>query len=681
MFNRRLINPKLPSIWHGGDYSPEQWPTEVWDEDVRLMQLTRFTVATMGMFAWARMEPEEGRFDFDWLDDVVDRLTKGSRCFILGTPSAAPPAWLSKKYPETLRTGADGVRRGHGNRVNFNWASPIYREKCQEIVRRMAARYGAHPNLVAWHFSNEYGGEDYSEQSKAAFRQWLRRKFANDLDALNHAYWSAFWSHTYGDWDEIDPPGQPYGESAVNGLTVDWMRFNTDQAVDFMLHEAEPLRTLSPGVPVTTNMMGTYPGLDYRRFARHLDFISWDSYPAPHASHSAAETWVATGFKHDLMRSLKPDAPWLLMEYTPSSANWYDHMTLKRPGMHRFESYHALAHGADGLQYFQWRQSRGCAEQFHGAVVSHSGAENTRVFNEILELGKELEGLTDLPGSLVKSDIAIVFDWENRWALDAACGPVRAEKGYEQTCIDHYKAFYNGGYAVDIVGMDDDLSRYRLVVAPMAYSLRPGFVDRLHRYVEDGGVLLTTYLSGWVDENSLVFEGGFLAPLRKLLGIWSEELDALQPGQGNRLEVLDRNDLGVEGRFEARDFCELIHTETAEVWGVFKDDFYAGRPALTENRYGRGSAVYVGARMEQGFLDKILLHLARRVGAEASIDVALPQGVIARLRKSTDRAFHFLLNSGSSRVTVNSPTWGQIHLGPFDATMLERSLAILGEVR
>jgi len=344
MAESRFINPKLPVLWHGGDYNPEQWSPEVWDEDVRLMAQARFRVATIGVFSWVSLEPREGQYEFGWLDQVVEKLTAADRYFILATPSAAPPAWLSRKYPETLRTGADGVRRKHGNRVNYNLNSAVYREKTQTMARRLAERYGAHPRLLAWHVSNEYGGDqDYSEESARAFRGWLQRKFAGDLDALNRAYWTPFWGHTYGEWDEIDPPGNPYGEGSIQGLTVDWKRFTTDATVEFMLNEAAPLRELSPDVPVTTNLMGAYKPLDYRKLARHIDFVSWDSYPDFGKEPMGQLDWIQTSFRHDLMRSLKPDEPWLLMEMAPGPSNWQPFMTPKRPGVHLFESLQAVA--------------------------------------------------------------------------------------------------------------------------------------------------------------------------------------------------------------------------------------------------------------------------------------------------------------------------------------------------
>ena len=413
------LNQRLPRLWHGGDYNPEQWPREVWTDDVAMMVDTEYHVATLGVFSWVKLEPREGEFDFEWLDDIVARLAEADRFFILATPSAAPPAWMSKKYPEIIRTGADRVRRLHGNRVNYNFSSPIYQEKCRIIATKLAERYGNHPNLLAWHVSNEYGGADYGAESAEAFREWLKVKFNHSLDALNEAYWTAFWSHSFTDWSEIDPPGGPYGETAIQGLTVDWRRFTTDQTVSLMEIEAAPLRDISPHVPITTNMMGTYPELDYRKFSKHLDFISWDSYPAFTGPMTEARTWIAAAFRHDLMRGLKRGTPWLLMEYSPGSSNWYESMALKRPGVHRFEGWQAVAHGADGVQYFQWRQSRGSQEQFHGAVVSHGSSRTARVYQEVRQLGHELAEWPEVIGSVPKPEVAVIFDWEARWGFEA----------------------------------------------------------------------------------------------------------------------------------------------------------------------------------------------------------------------------------------------------------------------
>ena len=628
------------------------------------MEVAHCNVATLGIFAWARMEPEEGRFEFDWLDEVIEHLAASDRYFMLATPSAAPPNWLPRQYPEVLRTGSDRVRRLPGNRVNYSLASPVYREKTREIARRLAERYGHHPRLLAWHLSNEYGGADFGPESAAAFRQWLRRKFNNDLDALNAAYWTGFWSHTFRDWEEIHPPGEPYGEVSIQGLSVDWRRFTTDQTVEFMLNESAPLKEISPDVPITTNMMGTEPGLDYRRMASHLDFASWDSYPGARMRLTDADTWITTAFRHDLMRSLKPNRPWLLMECSPSSGNWFDRAALKRPGVHRFESLQAIAHGSDGVLYFQWRASRGGAEQWHGAVVGHSGAERTRVFQEVRQVGEELETLAAVAGTRVESDVAIIFDWECRWALDAASGPVRGEKGYEATCLAHYRALWEAGISVDLIGMDDTLDQYRFVIAPMAYSLRPGFAERVGRFVAEGGTFLTTYLSGWVDQNSRTFSTGLLGPLQEVLGIWSEELDVLYPDEVNHVAMR----IGpLRGRFATVEFCELVHPTTASTVGVYGDDFYKNRPAVTMNAFGRGEAWYVASRNEASFTNYLLPTLAVKAGARPATEANLPGGVTARRRGD----FLFLLNAGSEPARV-----GDVELGPRDVAVVPASVPV-----
>jgi beta-galactosidase len=659
-----FLNPRFPQLWHGGDYNPEQWPESIWDDDVRLMQASRFHVATLGIFSWARLEPEEGRFEFGWMDDVIERLTSGDRWFILATPSAAPPAWLSRKYPETLRTGADGVRRRHGNRVNYNLGSDVYREKTREIARRLAERYGKHPRLLGWHLSNEYGGEDYGPESAAAFREWLREKFGT-LDALNAAYWTSFWSHTYSDWEEIDPPGEPHGETSIQGLTVDWMRFVTDQTVDFMLNEAAPLRELSPGVPVTTNMMGTYPGLNYRKFAPHLDFTCWDSYPAFKGGLRETQIWANAAFKHDLTRCLNPDGKWMLMECTPSSGNWYPYMALKPPGMHRFEALQAVAHGADGVQYFQWRQSRGSQEQLHGAVVGHAGGEDTRVFKDVRQVGIELEELHEVTGSKVVAEVAVIYDWEVRWSIDAASGPIRGNKGYEETAVEHYRAFWQVGMPVDVIGMDDELDKYKVVVAPMAYSIRPGFADRVARFVQNGGTFVTTYLTGWVDENSLVFEGGFLSPLKNVLGVWSEELDVLYPEQKRVCEFAG------DYRYQASDFCELVHLTTAKAIATYDDGFYAGRPSITLNQFGKGRAYYVASRNEPAFNDGFLTTVARESGV-TRLAIPLTTGVSIQRRVGEKGDFLFFLNANDHPAKVSTTDWGEIELPAWGAMVKRR---------
>ncbi|MGV3614049.1 MAG: beta-galactosidase [Fimbriimonas sp.] len=655
-----------PVILHGGDYNPEQWPREVWDEDARMMDLANWNVATVGVFSWVTLEPEEGRFEFDWLDEVMDRLHRGGRRAILATPSAAAPAWLSQRYPETRRVGADGVRMRHANRVNYCWTSPVYREKTRAMARKLAERYGDHPALALWHVSNEYGGACHCDLCAEAFRDWLKVKFRGDLDRLNAAYWARFWSHTFTDWSQIEIPGPPHGESSLHGLAIDWRRFVSDQILEFFLNERAPLREITPDVPITTNLMGFYPGVDPWKFAPHLDVISWDSYPGFGGDLADPQTWASVGFAHDLNRSLKGQ-PFLLMECTPSASNWYEEMSLKRPGMHRLEGMQAVAHGADGVGYFQWRQSRGGQEKFHGGVVAHDGTERTRVFRDVADLGAALAEIPDVAGTpSPPAQAAIVYDWEVAWAIEDAVGPRMKGKDYLLTCRAHYTPFWEAGVAVDVISSDIDLSPYRLVVAPMLYMLKPGVADRIAEFVRNGGTFVTTYWTGIADENDRCFQGGFPGPLREVMGIWSEEIDALREGQTNAVEIAAGNPLGLGGRYEARQLCDLIHAESAEVLATYGEDFYAGRPALTRNRFGAGEAYYVASRNDAAFLRDLLRALVARTGIEPAFDVALPEGVTARKRGE----HLFLMNCTGELQALRSPRYGAMVLQPYEVRIV-----------
>lgn len=629
------INSKLPALWHGGDYNLEQWPRETWREDMDLMDEAGVNVVTLGVFSWVTLEPEDGRYDFAWLDEAFELLHQRRKHVILATPSAAPPAWMSAKYPEILRTGANRVRRLHGNRVNYCWTSPVYRAQVRRIVTELARRYGNHPALVLWHVSNEYGGECYCELCRQAFVKWLQAKFGGDLDKLNAAYWTRFWGHTYSTWDEIEIPGEPLGETAVQGLSLDWRRFTTDQIVDFMVQEAAPLREITPEMPIATNMMGVYDGLNPWKVAPNVDLISWDSYPEFARQPMGWDNWASVALRHDLNRSLK-NKPFLLMETSPSSSNWYSAMTLKPPKRHLFEGMQAIAHGSEGVLYFQWRQSRGGQEKFHGAVVSHGYTNDSRVFGEVKLVGEALKGMDEVLGAPSPADVALIYDWEADWALKGSCGPVQGNKGYYGTAVDWYKPFWESGITVDILSSECDFSGYKLVVAPMLYILKPGVAERIRAFVESGGMFVTTYLSGYADENDLIFESGYLGPLRDVFGIRVEEIDALPEALNRRIDTVG----GLGGSYVASRFCELVHLDGATPLAVYGDGFYAGRPAATTHRFGRGQAVYVGSRNETSFQRHLISRLVTELGIEKCMDWSLPEGVIVRSRGD----FLFVMN-------------------------------------
>jgi beta-galactosidase len=642
------IVARFPHMLHGGDWNPDQWLDEpgVLEEDFRLMEKAKCNTFSVGIFAWSHLEPEEGRFTFDWLDRVMDGLASRGFNAFLATPSGAKPRWMSEKYPEIRRIDADGRREPHGERHNHCLTSPVYREKVRLINSKLAERYSRHQALALWHISNEYSGACYCDYCLGAFREWLKTRYRT-LDAVNKAWWASFWSQTFQSWDQVHPRA-----TALDGLRLDWNRFVTHQTVDFMKNEIAPLRKARPEVPVTTNMMGSFEGLDYWRFAEVCDRIAWDAYPTLHGKDSWRDAaWLS--FNHDSFRTMKGGLPFILMESTPSSTNWFVTPQLKKPGQHRQEMLLAVGHGADATMYFQWRKGRGGFEKFHGAVVDHEGSDRPRVFQDVAAHGAFLAHLDAVVGASVRPEVAVVHDWEIRWALSFSQGPRRGqawgerfEKEYVGTCIDHYRPFWKLGVPVDVVESLSPFDRYKLVVAPMLYMLKPGVADRLVAFVKGGGTLVLTYLSGTVNESNLVFRGGLPGDgLRSLAGVWAEEIDALYPNAAQRIVPVAGNALGLSGEHPVREYCERVHAEGADVLATFKTDFYSGMPCLTVKRQGSGRVYYLAARpAEDAFHDAFASALVRELKVARCLDVPLPEGVIAQQRSGAGRTFVFLHN-------------------------------------
>ena len=630
----------LPFIGHGCDYNPDQWRDypEILEEDLRLMKLAGCNLMSVGIFAWTALEPEEGKYDFDWLENVLDRLHGAGVSVFLATPSGARPAWMSKKYPEVLRVRADGLRNFHGERHNHCFTSPVYRGFVNRMNTALAKRFGHHPAVVGWHISNEYSGECHCELCQAAFQEFLKEEYGT-LDALNAAWWTGFWSKTYTDWDQLHSPS-PVGENALHGLNLAWHRFCTRQTTDFIRKEAEPLRAFTPHLPVTTNLMELFGQLNYFELADALDFASYDSYPL---WHHLEDEWVADGaaFNFDLMRCLK-QRPFALMESTPSQVSWKDVCKLKKPGMHFASSLQALAHGADTVQYFQWRKGRGGCEKFHGAVVGHAGHENTRSFRDVKQVGDALKKLTDVKGTMPKCDVALICDTENRWAIDDCQGP-RRELYYIPTVLEHYRALSRGGVNIDVIDTSRDFSGYKLVAAPMLYMLRPGVAERLTEFVRNGGVLICTAMTGRTDRDDLCFMGGFPGPLRETLGIWIEEVDALMDEERNRVALGGAT-------YDCQTVCDLIHAESAQVLGTYASDFYAGEPCVTRNDLGSGAAYYIATRPDADCLDAFYKIAFERAGLTPLVE-NLPHGVQVTQRGDT----LFVMNFSGGAATVALP--------------------------
>ncbi len=629
----------LGRLWHGADYNYEQWldSPEVLDEDFRLMRLAKCNIMSVGIFSWAVLEPEEGHYQFDWLDGLMNRLAEDGITANLATPSAAPPAWLSQKYPETRRMAENGIREPHRRRQNFCYSSPIYREKIVALNRLLAERYGTHPALGMWHVSNEYPGAPcHCDLCYRAFRRWLQARYG-DLDTLNRAWWTTFWSHRYTQWEQIEPL-----DPSMQGLMLDWQRFTSDRALDFFLTESAPLREITPEVPLTTNFMQPDVGLNYWRFAEHVDVIAWDSYPRWHQGDDIG-TAARTAFYHDLHRAYKQGQPFLLMESTPSVTNWQGVSRLKQPGAHRLTSLQAVAHGSNSVMYFQWRQSRGGEEQFHGAVVSHLGHEQTQVFRDVQGVGEALASLSEVAQTRPRAEAAVIYDFENEWALRYAKLPRSVDKNYQQTCINHYRGLWERGAAVDVIEMDADFSGYRLLVAPMLYMLRPGVAERLEAFVRAGGSLVLTYLSGMVDESGLSILGGYPPALRRTLGLWREELDTLTDAQTGSIRACADNALRLAGSNTFHHYAELVHLESATALAVYDSEFYRGCPALTVNTLGGGRAYLMAARADEALLRDFYGALVDDLALK-QVPFDLPAGVSAQVRENAAHRFVFLMN-------------------------------------
>lgn len=647
----KSVIPTFGHMIHGADYNPEQWieTPEVWDEDMRLMKLAGMNSASVGIFSWSMLEPEEGKYDFSFLDTIMDKLAKNGMKAVLATPSGARPAWLSKKYPEVLRVTPERVRRLHGLRHNHCMSSPIYRKKVSELNKRLAERYKNHPALGLWHISNEISGECHCELCQENFRSWLRKKYNNDIDKLNHEWWSRFWSYRYNSFDEIESPS-PIGMQGFHGLELDWKRFVTDITVDFFRCETKPLHEITPNIPITTNLMGFCPEIDCRVLAKELDVVSWDNYPLWHGDNQQNVASTAA-MSHDLTRGLKGDKPYLMMESTPSCINWTPYNKLKRPGMHILSSIQAIAHGSDSVQYFQWRKSRGSCEKFHGAVVDHVGHENTRVFKEVSELGDILKKLDDVVGTRVKSEVAFIHEWPSTWALDECQGFQRHEKKYRETLNAHYTPFWKNGINTDIIGAEADFSKYKLIIAPMLYMTDEGLIKRLAEYVEKGGTLVFTYISGLVNENDLCWLGGFPGgKLKEVFGLWAEETDTLYPGQYNTVRLSDGR------KYRAVDYCEVVHPQGAEVLAEYTDDFYKGCPALLKNSYGKGNAYYIAFRDTGDFSNDFYCELAASLKIERSFDGELPPLVSAHSREDGEHKYVFVENYSDKQVKLKTGT-------------------------
>lgn len=635
-------------ILYGGDYNPDQWldNPEILEQDIQYMKEAGINTVSMGIFSWSVLEPREGEYCLEWLEERINTLYENGIYTILATPSGARPRWMADRYPEVLRVDEKRVRALFGARHNHCYTSPVYREKVQKINTQLAKRFASHPAVRLWHISNEYSGECHCFLCQKAFREWLAKRYGT-IEALNKSWWTSFWSHTYNSFQEIESPSS-IGESVCHGLNLAWKRFVTEQTADFLEMEINALRDAGAKQPVTTNLMYDFSQLNYDRLSKSIDIVSWDSYPLWHKEEDI-DIALDNAMQHDYMRSLKKK-PFLLMESCPSATNWARVSKLKRPGILAATGIQALAHGSESVLYFQIRQSRGGYEKFHGAVIDHSGRNDVRVFQECSAFGESIKKLGEITGSDVRAETAILYDIENRWALEGACGPRNENLYYRESVFKSYRALRNKGLNVDVVHETASLEGYRLVIAPMLYLFHDGFDEKIRTFVENGGSFVLTYWSGIVDKDDNCFLGGTPYGVIDVFGMRRTETDALYEGEYNILCPVEGSFLKRE--YECRNLCDLITLDGGKALMTYGSEFYRDTPAVVENSFGNGMAYYVGTDAEQMFYDDFYGCLIEKAGITPVIEGTVPKGIEVSRRSGKDVDYVFVQNFKRDSVDI-----------------------------
>ncbi|MFV2084944.1 beta-galactosidase [Micromonospora sp. LOL_021] len=645
--------PRLDRLAYGGDYNPEQWPAEVWAEDVALMRTAGVNLVSVGIFSWALLEPAPGEFDFGWLDEVLDLLHDGGIAVDLATPTAVPPAWLRRAHPDTRLVDRTGTVLGGGARQSFCPSSPAYAQAATRITEAVAARYAAHPALVLWHVHNEYGGANalcYCAGSTQAFRDWLRKRYSDDLAALNTAWGTSFWGQRYGDWAEVEAPTA--APTAVNpAQQLDFLRFSSDAHLTNFRRERDILRRHTPDVPVTTNfMLANCKTLDYWRWADEVDVVANDHYLQAERADNAVELAMCA----DLTRSVAGGRPWLLMEHSTSAVNWQPRNIAKRPGELARNSLAHLARGAESVLFFQWRAARFGAEKFHSAMVPHGGT-GTRIWREVVALGTEvLPRLDELRGTTVVADAAILWDWQSWWAVELEWRP-SVDLDFRERVEACYERLWRDRLTVDFAHPEAALDEYPLVVAPSLYLTTPAAAENLRRYVADGGTLLVSYFSGIVDATDTVHPGAYPGALRDLLGLIVDEFLPLRADEsvelGEGLTGQEQGRTGPDGRLTGDVWAEAVELAGAEAVLRYTDGPAAGGPAVTRHSYGAGTAWYVSTRLDTATLAPVMT----QVYADAGIapPPGVPDGV--ELVRRTGPAADYLIAINHSATDARVP--------------------------
>jgi len=630
-------------ILFGGDYNPEQWSPEVWREDVALMREAGVTLVTVGVFSWAELEPTPGAREFGWLDEVLGLLHDAGIAVDLATPTASPPPWLGMQHPNTLPVDPDGVRLIAGSRNQFSPASTVYRAHARAITRDLAARYAAHPAVRMWHVGNEFGQLDHGDEATREFRAWLVARYGT-IEELNRAWATSFWAQRYGSFDEILPPRRmPYLVNPTQSL--DFRRYSSDQMLACYRELRDEIRAAGATQPITTNFMGLFAHVDYWSWAGEVDVVSDDQYPDPADPRSPADIAIA----QDLMRSLGGGAPWVLMEQAVSATSWRSHNVPKSPDRARLDTLQAVARGADGICFFQWRQSRAGAERFHSAMLPHAGADSD-VFRGVCRQGADIAALAPVAVARVEADVALVFAWDSWWAGEEPARPTTRLSTIDQLSRWH-RHLWRRGITADITAPDADLSGYRVILVPHSYIVTPSFAASLAAAVDAGAQVVVGPFSGVADENAHILQGRSPALLRELVGVSGEEWGGL-PDEPTPLDITGEP-RAADGAYTASTLAEKLRIDdpATVVVARFAAGDLAGRPAVTRRTTGRGAAAYLGAVVSDALLSQVLdaaLDAAGVVGVLPGL-AELPEGI-----EAVRRGDHlFLLNRSDREVRID----------------------------
>ncbi|WP_432747365.1 beta-galactosidase [Streptomyces sp. JH002] len=632
----------LDRLAYGGDYNPEQWPEETWEEDIALMREAGVTMVSVGIFSWAKLEPSPGVYDFGWLDRLLALLHDAGIRADLATPTVVPPAWFYRAHPDALPVSREGVRWEFGSRGAICHSSPAYHEAAAGITRALGERYGSHPAVAMWHVHNEYGVpvlECYCETSAAHFRRWLAERYTT-LDALNAAWGTAFWGQAYGDWEEIQPP-RATPTTCNPAQRLDFARFASDSALENFRRERDLLHQLSPGIPVTTNFMVSptqCDTIDYWKWAQEVDIVTNDHYLVAEDDRNHINLSMAA----DLTRSVGGGKPWLLLEHSTSGVNWQTRGISKRPGEMARNSLAHVARGSEGAMFFQWRASRSGAEKFHSAMVPHAGTDS-RIWREVVALGADLGSLSPLRGTRTVADAAIVWDWQSWWAQKLEWRPSE-DLDTRERAEAVYAALFDRHLTVDFAHPEADLSAYPLVVVPALYLMTQAAGRNLRAYVEGGGTLVVGHFSGIVDEHDAVHPGPHPGALRDVLGLTVEEFQPLRQHERVTLEGPDGH------RLSADVWAETVVARGAEPVWTYTDGPAAGCPAVTRHELGEGSAWYLSTRLDAEGLDTVLA--AAGMDARIAPREDLPRDVEVVRREGAAGRYVFVINHTAADAEV-----------------------------